>query len=213
MHEAIARLEIVAVDDNSEYMKNAYKRVGSDRAGQPTDPDAIAAGVSAEIDLWSETQTKAGIELRDRHADCYLIGRDRAALENYLATLAPVPNGRKLVLEHVTPLPDAKDHREYWRTYYVNRTKIIDETAIASASTVEPDEQTIHPSVSMKFTPAGKDAFAEATAKHVGHKLATIVDGDVVIAPVINNAIRGGVVTLSMPSTSAADQLLKRLGC
>jgi preprotein translocase subunit SecD len=209
----IAHLEIIPVDDSSAYMKSVYAHVGSDRGGSATDPDAIAAGVSAEIDVWSETETKAGMELRGAsHVDYYLIGHDRAALEKYLATLAPVPSDRKLALEHVMPRPDAKDRRAYWRTYYVSTTKVIDETAIESASTVDSDDG-LHPSVSMKFTPAGKAAFAEATAKQAGHKLATIVDGDVVIAPVIKGTIRGGAVTLSMPSASAADQLLKRLGC
>jgi hypothetical protein len=212
--KAISHLEIVAVDDTSAYMKTVYKHVGSDPHGQPTDPDAIAAGVTAELDTWSETETKAGMELAGaRHIDYYLIGHDRGALEKYLATLAPLSTDRKLVLERVMALPDAKDRREYWRTYYINTTKIIDETAIESASSVEPDDQTVRPSVIMKFTPAGKAAFAEATAKLVGHKVATIVDGDVVIAPVINGAITGGVVTISMPSMSAASTLLKRLGC
>jgi hypothetical protein len=211
----IAHLEIVPVDDNSAYMKNVYQHVGPDRSNQPTDPGALAAGVSAEIDVWSETETKAGMELRGAgHTDYYLIGHDRDALEKYLATLAPVPTDRKLVLEHVMPLPDQKDRRAYWRTYYLSTTKVLDETAIESAHTIEPDDtQILHRSVSMKLTPSGRAAFAEATAKHVGHKLATIVDGDVIIAPVINSAIKGGVVMITLPSTSAAEILLKRLGC
>jgi preprotein translocase subunit SecD len=210
-----AHLEIVSVDDNSAYMKSVYAHVGSDRHDQPTDPDAIAAGVSAEIDVWSETETKAGMELRGAsHTDYYLIGHDRAALEKYLATLAPVPNDRKLVLEHVMPLPDAKDRRAYWRTYYVSTTKVIDETAIESANSVEPDDKRIYrPAVIVKLTPTGQAAFAEATAKRVGHKMATIVDGVVVTAPVLNGAIKGGSVMISMPSTSDADQLFLRLGC
>ena len=210
-----SHLEVVEVDDNSAYMKSVYAHVGSDRNNQPTDPAATAAGVSALIDSWTVTETKAGMELRGaRQIDYYLLAADRGALEKYLATLASPPSDHRVVLEHVMPLPDAKERRAMWRTYYVSTTKVIDETAIASANAIEPDDKRIlHPSVSMKFTPTGQAAFAEATAKHVGHKLATIVDGDVVIAPVINGPIKGGAITLSMPSTSAAEQLLKRLGC
>jgi preprotein translocase subunit SecD len=209
-----AHLEIVRVDDNSTYMKNVYKHVGSDQRGQPTEPGAIAAGITADVDSWKGTETKAGMELGERHVDFYLVGHDRDALEKYLATLDPVPTDRKLVLEHVMPRPEAKDRRAYWRTYYVMTTDIIDETEIASAKTVEPDGDRVYrPSASVKLTPAGQAAFAEATAKTVGHKIATIVDGDVIIVPVINMAIRGGSFIISMDSTSDVEKLLKRLGC
>ena len=213
--KATGHLQIVRVDDTSTYMKNLYAHVGSDRAGHPTDPDALAAGVSADLDSWSETETKAGMELPGaRHIDYYLVGHDRDALEKYLATLPPVPTDRKLLLEHEMPIPDAKDRRAYWRTYYVMTTTIIDETAIESAKTVEPDGDRVYrPSVSVKLTPAGQAAFAEATAKSVGHKLATIVDGVVIMAPVINGAIKGGAFRISMDSMPDATQLLKRLGC
>jgi len=210
-----AHLAMVRVDDDSTYMKTVYAHVGSDHYDHATDPEAIAAGVSAEIDSWTEKETKAGMELRGaRHLDYYLIGHDRDALEKYLATLAPVPTDRNLVLEHVMPLPDAKDRRAYWRTYYVTTTNIIDESAIESATTVEADgERVFHPSLSVKLTQAGKTAFAAATAKSVGHKIATLVDGAVISAPIINGEIKGGSFMLTMPSTSEADQLLKRLGC
>ena len=210
-----AHLAMVRVDDGSAYMKNVYAHVGSDHSGQPTDPDAIAEGVSADIDMWHETETKAGMELPGaNHIDYYLIGHDRATLEKYLATLPHVPTDRKLVLEQRMPMPEAKDRRAYWRTYYVTTTDIIDETAIDSASTVEPDgERTLRPSASVKLTPAARAAFAEATAKSVGHKIATIVDGVVITAPIINGPIRGGSFIISMDSMSDATQLLKRLGC
>ena len=210
-----AHLEMVDVDDNSQYMKNVFAHVGSDRNDRPSDPDAIAAGVTAQVDAWSETETKAGMELRGAtHTDYYLLAADRGALEKYLATLAPPPSDHKVVLEHVMPLPDQKDRRAMWRTYYVKTTKVIDETAIESANSIEPDDKRIYrPAVIVKLTPTGQAAFAEATAKRVGHKMATIVDGVVVTAPVLDSAIKGGSVMISMPSTFDADQLFQRLGC
>lgn len=212
---ATSHLELVRVDDGSTYMKSVYAHVGSDRSGTPSEPGAIAAGITAAIDSWQEMETKAGMELPgDRHTDYYLQGADRDALEKYIATLAPPPNDRKLVLERVLPLPDSKERRTMWRTYYVMTTKLIDDTAIESATANEPDGKRVSgPSVNIKLTPTGQAAFAQATANNAGHKLATIVDGVVISAPIVDGAIKGGSFMITMPSTPDATDLLKRLGC
>ena len=38
--------------DGSPYMKKLFAKVGSDRKGQPTDPEAIRLDIRAEVDQW-----------------------------------------------------------------------------------------------------------------------------------------------------------------
>jgi preprotein translocase subunit SecD len=58
--------------DGSPYMKNLYKHVGSDRKGNPTDPEALKLDIKADIDQWRPDEGGAG------HTDYYLIAPDRS---------------------------------------------------------------------------------------------------------------------------------------
>ncbi|MEO8841845.1 MAG: hypothetical protein ABI591_31735, partial [Kofleriaceae bacterium] len=82
-----AKLEMKVVDDcfnppptgctkdgthtGSAYMINIYRHVGSDKKGEPTDPEAIRLDVRAEIDHW-KPEDGGGT-----HTDYYLISHDR----------------------------------------------------------------------------------------------------------------------------------------
>ncbi len=57
--------------DGSPYMKKLFGKVGSDRKGQPTDPEAIRLEIRAEVDQWKPD------EGGDTHTDYYLIAADR----------------------------------------------------------------------------------------------------------------------------------------
>ncbi len=70
-----AKLEFKVVDENSEYMKKLYAHVGSQgKENHPTDPAAIAADISAEIDQW-RPEDGGGMK-----TDYYLIAHDREEL-------------------------------------------------------------------------------------------------------------------------------------
>ncbi len=67
-----AKLEFKVVDENSEYMKKLYAHVGSQgKESRPTEPAAIAAEISAEIDQW-RPEDGGGMK-----TDYYLIAHDR----------------------------------------------------------------------------------------------------------------------------------------
>jgi preprotein translocase subunit SecD len=71
------------------------------------------------------------------------------------------------------------------------------------------------PSVSFKFKKAGANKFAKATSENIGKRLAIVLDGRVISAPVINSAITGGngVITGNFTVQSANDlALLLRSG-
>jgi len=82
-----AKLEMKVVDDcfnppptgctkegthtGSAYMLNIYRHVGSDKKGDPTEPQAILLDVHAEIDHWKPEEGGGA------HTDYYLISHDR----------------------------------------------------------------------------------------------------------------------------------------
>jgi preprotein translocase subunit SecD len=53
------------------------------------------------------------------------------------------------------------------------------------------------PTVAITFTPEGKELFAEITRAHVGENLAIFLDGELISAPTINEAITGGTAIIS----------------
>ncbi len=57
--------------DGSPYMKKLFSHVGSDRKGNPTEPEAARLEIRAEIDQWRPD------EGGDTHTDYYLIAPDR----------------------------------------------------------------------------------------------------------------------------------------
>ncbi|HEY5947545.1 MAG TPA: protein translocase subunit SecD [Kofleriaceae bacterium] len=83
-----AKLEMKVVDDctvytpagctaanstheGSPYMKKLYAHVGSDRKGNPTEPEALKLDIKADIDQWRPDEGGAS------HTDYYLIAPDR----------------------------------------------------------------------------------------------------------------------------------------
>lgn len=71
------------------------------------------------------------------------------------------------------------------------------------------------PAVSFKFKKSGANKFAKATSENIGKRLAIVLDGRVISAPVINSAITGGngVITGNFTVQSANDlALLLRSG-
>lgn len=58
--------------DGSPYMRALFRHVGSDRKGNPTDPEAIRLDIRAEIDQWRPEEGGAV------HTDYYLIAPDRS---------------------------------------------------------------------------------------------------------------------------------------
>lgn len=51
--------------------------------------------------------------------------------------------------------------------------------------------------VAIEFTDEGADKFADLTATNVGHKIAILLDGEVLTAPVVNEPITGGKAVIT----------------
>ena len=160
-------------------------------------------------DLGCPTAQAAGGSVR-----CTVSGR--RVLERYLAELAAkdparfqAAEDRQLGYERVTPQPDAKDPRPYWRTYYLERAAALTGAAVASASAID-DPSTGRPLILLDFNRDGARAFAELTARITGKKLATLFDDTIKSAPIINGEIRGGRATISMGGSDLGAQTAER---
>lgn len=145
---------------------------------------------------------------------CVVSGR--LVLERYLAELAAQDparfkpaEDRQFGYERVAPLPDAKDTRSYWRSYYLERAAPLTGAQISDASGLF-DPNTNRPLVLLDFTREGARIFGDLTARIVGRKLATIFEDTIKSAPIINGAIRGGRASITMGGGDAAVQTAER---
>ena len=207
-----AAVQVLAVDSGSEYMRKLYAHTGSEgREEQPTDPAAIESGVRGQIDLWShEARSASGLPNgKVRHTDYYLTGPSRAALEKYLATVTPPPPDHAIVVEHVPADPTRRyeDPTDHYRTYFVIKAPLLETSAIGAVESTR-NEVTNEPAVIATLTDAGRTAFAQATAANVSRKLAFLVDGLVISAPIIEEPIPGGQFAMR-----GDDALLAKLQC
>ena len=208
--------------------------------GEPVDPKAQQAAIRAEVDQWRpddggmqvdyyliahDREEKLATEEAKRlgcfgarddgtgSVTCRVTGR--MAIDRYLRELAQadpryrVPDDREIGYELVQPYPDAKDQRPFWRSYYLVRGARLTGRDISNASgTFDPN--TNRPIVLLDFGRAGGEKFATLTSEIVGKKLATILDGKIKSAPIINGPIRGGRASITMGGSDARRQEAER---
>lgn len=158
------------VDDSSAYMQRAFN-------GKPS------GAVKAEADQWRD-------DAGHMHSDWYLVSSDRGKLEAYVTDYAlqnPVPGDRKIAIE---ALPAGA------RTYYLFAKAIVDGKAIASAAVAHDNVN--RAIVNVALTPDGAKALETETNHNIGRKLAIVVHGSVMSAPVIGAAITGGKFSITV---------------
>jgi hypothetical protein len=81
------------------------------------------------------------------------------------------------------------------RKVYLHPEVVLSNGDIAHAEVVDAGPASFN--VSLTFTPEGSAKMRRATASHIGRPLAILVDGEVVLAPVVRDAITGpqGMIT------------------
>lgn len=215
----MAHVELMVVDEDPAVMSGIADET------QRSDV-AHAASIGVAVDAWTDDRGRS-------HRDPYLRAEDRetevseedaramgctnqsrrcivaghVAIERFLedatgsAPDAWLPPGRRLVYGRVEP-PDHS--RPYWRTYLVDLGGRIDGTTVIDAKTAW-DPQTNRPQVWIRVAPAATQ-LAEQTRAKAGGKLAVVFDDHVVAAPVINAAIAGTDLVLTMGDGRERDQ-------
>ncbi|MFT3695427.1 MAG: hypothetical protein QM831_19995 [Kofleriaceae bacterium] len=194
--------QVLRVDENSELMRKIFTHAGPDHSTAPRDPAAVEAKIVADVDVWKDEQGHT-------HSDYFLRGPDRASLEKYLAAL---PAELKPPADHAISFQNTDSA---WRTYYVTTKSEVDPAHIVSAHLLVKDEThgiETH-GIALSFDDQGKAAFTQTTTAALGHKLATVIDGEVLNAPVIGGVISGGTIWVTTPTDAEAAALLKKIGC
>jgi preprotein translocase subunit SecD len=111
-----------------------------------------------------------------------------------------VPAGSELMWEY-----DNGDPPQQVTPYVVRRTVEVSGERLVDA---QPAFQDGRPIVAFRFDPSGGRKFGQVTSENVGRRLAIILDGKVISAPVIRSAIVGGsgIITGNF-TVASADQL------
>lgn len=156
--------------------------------------EAWAAGWSR---LKLQLEQLGGLEFREVHSDNQgLLARNECPEGFEVLTLmrnhaAPPADEEKLVVAKA-PFRD------------------LGSTNIAEAS-ITSDAVSGEPRISIRFDESGKKRFAEITSAAVGRRLAFVVDGNLLMAPVVREAIRAGRCELTASDATFDPRFLARL--
>lgn len=195
-------LAFVAVDDDHEIV--------SDAAIKNRDEKALPAGLS-----FAQEQVSIGPGRQAVHVYARLVRGEGETMESARARLdawtksIPLPEGDRAALSEFVEYDDIKDSYEVvgFRTYLQKGAPILTEADVADATamvdTANGGEGWL---VRVQFTPEGAARFESFTAEHVKRRLAIVVDGLVMSAPVIQTKIPGGVVTITMGNKQPEQQ-------
>jgi protein-export membrane protein SecD/preprotein translocase SecF subunit len=140
------------------------------------------------------TDLPAGVTLGNNGGQSALISEDRQALQNYAKL--KVPEDRQLFF-HREDIAGGKKSR--YTTYVVEASTEIGGDDVLDSFVTEDNQGLDHrPQVSMKFTGPGGKRFGDVTGANVGHRLAIVLDDEVVSAPNIQSKIATGQGVITM---------------
>ena len=148
------------------------------------------------------------------HTNPFLKAYTRAALDKAIANATArgwsLPAHHELGFEFVEPDLRDQDQRPYWRTYELASEVLIDGSMISGATqSFEPSSN--RPVVLLDLTRRGGERFCDVTARLVTRKLATILGGRIRSAPIINDRICGGRVSITMGGGSDPEREARAL--
>jgi preprotein translocase subunit SecD len=178
---------LVAYDRKERMPEKCAKKKGKLTQGQKPDKDG-----TVEVNM-------TGREIIER----YINGESAAECPAYQGVAQKpnsnlkVPDDHEIGYEPTDPDPDSGKKETMWRTYYLERAVRLTGSAISNAFP-QYDQNTNRPIVILNFTRFGGKVFGDVTSQIVGMKFATILDGKVRSAPVINQAIRGGSASITL---------------
>ncbi|MBZ0119474.1 MAG: hypothetical protein K8H88_20965 [Sandaracinaceae bacterium] len=116
--------------------------------------------------------------------------RDRESLAAAIAGLTP-PGGRRFVI--------GQDEYGAWRTYVLETEGAL-EGHIQDAEVII-DELSGRPDVTVRYDSEGARIFADLTRRQVRRRVAIVLDGEVLMAPMVQEPITGGAVRITLGGT------------
>jgi preprotein translocase subunit SecD len=163
-----AQLEFRMVDDSSPFFTEHFK------ANPPQEGSNIKLGEHAGFPTLEAPEREALV--------AYVKGKE--------------PEGRVTGIECVEA-EAGKGKCEKYRTYLLERTVPLTGESLTDAN-ANISQQSGDPEVNVAFDAQGGRDFGELTEKHVGHRMAIVLDDNVITAPHINEKIPNGSARITM---------------
>src|SRR4029079_9552604 len=148
------------------------------------------AGVSVQPESWIDNTSGQA------HEDVFLAGERSEQLVDAVEVILrtqPLPEDHQILLER-----RASD----WRTDYVFSQSHVDNADLRSADQTFSDKG--DPEASVELNPAGSQSLSALTERSVGRKLALVLEGQVVTAPVIIGKIGAGRLRITLSTRDHA---------
>jgi preprotein translocase subunit SecD len=96
--------------------------------------------------------------------------------------------------------PMAMDTGGMEQTFYAHEDVVMSGDDVAAAKVITWQNQ---PAIEVMFTSSGKDKLSRITAENIGRRMGMIVDGKLMVAPVIRAKMDGGRVVINGDFTDA----------
>jgi preprotein translocase subunit SecD len=203
---AVARLEFKLLDDDINFFEK-YANV---------DPKSAPAGLTFEVENAPLGKSESGATRSQPSYYARLKKLEGETLEETLkrfrewtATLQ-VDEDHEIGFGKVYEMDEKTEEYQHvgWRTYYLKAKAELTGDMVREAQ-AQPDSRDTgiggwH--VRMELSTAGAERFADITTANVKRRFAIILDNKVESAPVINEAITGGVASISMGSGNLQQQ-------
>lgn len=93
------------------------------------------------------------------------------------------------------------------RSIYLHAEVIVSNSDISRASIIQVDHSPQY-NVGIEFNPSGTEKIRAATAKHIGNPVAVILDGKVIMAPIVREPIAGSAVISGDFSRAEAEKIV-----
>ncbi len=97
------------------------------------------------------------------------------------------------------------------RTVYLHSEVVVDNGDIATARVVQGDNPSQY-AVDLKFTKSGAEKMRKATGSHIGKPMAILLDGRVVMAPVVRSPVGDSAVVTGRFTKVEAERIVNGIG-
>ena len=90
---------------------------------------------------------------------------------------------------------------------YLYPDAVVTNADISESRVIDRDQSGGHYSVTVSFTASGAEKMRRATARHIGKPMAIIVDGEVVAAPTVRDAVGSEAVLTGNYTRAEAERI------
>jgi preprotein translocase subunit SecD len=98
------------------------------------------------------------------------------------------------------------------RSIYLHNEVIVDNGDIAAAGIVQAGSGPLQYFIDIKFKPSGAEKMRAATGSHIGKPVAILLDGQVVMAPVLRSPIDSSAVVTGSFTRAQAERIVNGMG-